>query len=453
MKTLKQLCKPRSSVFDRSRRDTVLDLTNLIEDKINPEEFFAENYLTDGMKRLLREAFRRFEGTSNQGVFVLTQAMGGGKTHNMIGLGLLANHPKLRQQVLGDLYQSINLGKVRVVGFTGRESDAPLGIWGAIAEQLGKKELFKDYYSPLSAPGQTAWVNLLKGDPLLILLDELPPYFEDAKSKAIGNSGLARVTTTALSNLLVAVGKDELANVCVVISDLKATYEGGSQQIIKALEDLKGEVGRGAITLEPVGFNTDEVYHILRKRLFEELPEESEIWEVARAYAQAVRDAKQMDITNASPDKFAAQIRESYPFHFAIRDLYARFRENPSFQMVRRGELRLLLGTDAASEGLNLQRLGTLINLDLPWNPTRLEQRKGRIQRIGQLRDTVYVYNMRYKGSVEDRVHELLSERLAAIHQMFGQIPDILEDVWIEVAMGEIEHAKQTSTLYQNNIQ
>ncbi len=51
---------------------------------------------------------------------------------------------------------------------------------------------------------------------------------------------------------------------------------------------------------------------------------------------------------------------------------------------VRRGELRLVIGTDAASEGLNLQRLGTLINLDLPWNPTRLEQRKGRIQRIGQ---------------------------------------------------------------------
>jgi hypothetical protein len=46
---------------------------------------------------------------------------------------------------------------------------------------------------------------------------------------------------------------------------------------------------------------------------------------------------------------------------------------------VKHGEIRLLIGTDAASEGLNLQRLGTLINLDLPWNPTRLEQRKGRI--------------------------------------------------------------------------
>lgn len=111
--------------------------------------------------------------------------------------------------------------------------------------------------------------------------------------------------------------------------------------------------------------------------------------------------------------------------------------------MVRKGELRLILGTDAASEGLNLQRLGTLINLDLPWNPTRLEQRKGRIQRIGQVRDVVSVYNMRYKDSVEDRVHQLLSTRLQEIHRLFGQIPDVLEDVWVEVAAGEIENAKR----------
>jgi superfamily II DNA or RNA helicase len=112
-------------------------------------------------------------------------------------------------------------------------------------------------------------------------------------------------------------------------------------------------------------------------------------------------------------------------------------------EMVRKGEVRLLLGTDAASEGLNLQRLGTLINLDLPWNPTRLEQRKGRIQRIAQVRDRVRVYNMRYKDSVEDRVHQLLSQRLANIHRLFGQIPDILEDVWIDIALGDIERAKK----------
>ena len=111
---------------------------------------------------------------------------------------------------------------------------------------------------------------------------------------------------------------------------------------------------------------------------------------------------------------------------------------------VRRGELRLLLGTDAASEGLNLQRLGTLINLDLPWSPSRLEQRKGRIQRIGQVRSEVDIYNMRYAGSVEDRVHELLSKRLENISRLFGQLPDTLEDVWIQVALGKQEEAKRT---------
>lgn len=112
-------------------------------------------------------------------------------------------------------------------------------------------------------------------------------------------------------------------------------------------------------------------------------------------------------------------------------------------RQVQAGEVRLILGTDAASEGLNLQRLGTLINADLPWNPTRLEQRKGRIQRIGQVRDTVDIFNMRYRGSVEDRVHQLLSARLESIAAMFGQIPDTLEDAWVEVALADDERARR----------
>jgi hypothetical protein len=127
-----------------------------------------------------------------------------------------------------------------------------------------------------------------------------------------------------------------------------------------------------------------------------------------------------------------------------VQGVFTPERRDELKQMVQRGELRLLLGTDAASEGLNLQRLGTLINLDLPWNPTRLEQRKGRIQRIGQLHDTVRVYNMRYTESVEDRVHQLLSARLASIYSLFGQLPNVLEDVWIKVALGQTEHARTT---------
>jgi len=112
-------------------------------------------------------------------------------------------------------------------------------------------------------------------------------------------------------------------------------------------------------------------------------------------------------------------------------------------ERVRAGELKLLLGTDAASEGLNLQRLGTLINIDLPWNPTRLEQRKGRIQRIGQLRSEIWIANLRYRDSVEDRVHQVLADRLEAIHGLFGQIPDTLEDVWVKLALHDEQAAQQ----------
>ena len=102
MKTLKQTCIPRKSVFDTSRRDTVLDLSDLISGNIDPHKFFEENYITDGMRRLLLGSFSRFENKSDQGIFLLTQSMGGGKTHNMISLGLLANYPEFRKKVMGD---------------------------------------------------------------------------------------------------------------------------------------------------------------------------------------------------------------------------------------------------------------------------------------------------------------------------------------------------------------
>ena len=341
MKTLANACKPRDSIFDKARRDTVLDLSDLAQDRIDAAAFFSENHTTEGMRILLTEGFRRLEGKTTQGVFKLTQAMGGGKTHSLVAFGLLAKHPEHRVPVMDGFYTPGALGPVRVVAFSGRESDTPLGIWGAIATQLGKKGQFADYYTPLSAPGQTAWINLLKGDPLLILLDELPPYFEYAKSKTIGNSDLSVVTATALSNLLVAIGKDELANVCLVITDLTATYAGGSQQIIQALNDLDKETGRSAMSLEPVRMNTDEFYQILRRRIFAELPSREDIADVAQGYAKSVRDARQMDVTNASPEQFAARVTESYPFHPAIRDLYARFKENPGFQQTR-GLIRLM---------------------------------------------------------------------------------------------------------------
>ena len=99
---------------------------------------------------------------------------------------------------------------------------------------------------------------------------------------------------------------------------------------------------------------------------------------------------------------------------------------------VKKRELRLLVATDAACEGLNLQTLGTLINVDLPWNPSRLEQRLGRIKRFGQGRRTVDMLNLVYHGTQDERVYQVLSRRMKDRYDLFGGLPDTIDDEWIE---------------------
>lgn len=99
-------------------------------------------------------------------------------------------------------------------------------------------------------------------------------------------------------------------------------------------------------------------------------------------------------------------------------------------EKVTQGRLKLLIGTDAASTGLNLQRLGCLINLDLPWNPTILEQRKGRVQR-GTLAKRIPFYNMRYDRGAEQQLFETLSGRIQEITAIFGTVPDFIVDQWV----------------------
>lgn len=99
---------------------------------------------------------------------------------------------------------------------------------------------------------------------------------------------------------------------------------------------------------------------------------------------------------------------------------------------IKKREIRLLVATDAASEGLNLQTLGTLINVDLPWNPARLEQRLGRIKRIGQARHTVDMLNLVYHDTQDEKIYHVLSRRMKNRYDIFGSLPDTIEDEWIE---------------------
>jgi superfamily II DNA or RNA helicase len=95
----------------------------------------------------------------------------------------------------------------------------------------------------------------------------------------------------------------------------------------------------------------------------------------------------------------------------------------------RDGEIKLLLCTESASEGLNLQTCGVLINYDMPWNPMRVEQRIGRIDRIGQRFPTVRIHNFYYDGTVEAKVYRKLRDRIDAFATVVGKLQPILAKV------------------------
>ena len=96
-------------------------------------------------------------------------------------------------------------------------------------------------------------------------------------------------------------------------------------------------------------------------------------------------------------------------------DLEARQRVQREFSQ----DARVLVSTDAGGEGLNLQFAHVVINYDLPWNPMRIEQRIGRVDRIGQ-KFRVKAFNLIFADSVELRVHEVLEEKLKTIYSEFG---------------------------------
>ncbi|WP_035984288.1 SNF2-related protein [Leptolyngbya sp. KIOST-1] len=92
----------------------------------------------------------------------------------------------------------------------------------------------------------------------------------------------------------------------------------------------------------------------------------------------------------------------------------------------RDGEIKILLCTESASEGLNLQTCGVLFNYDLPWNPMRVEQR---IDRIGQRYPTVTIHNFYYDGTVEAKVYRKLRDRIGAFESVVGNLQPILAQV------------------------
>ena len=106
--------------------------------------------------------------------------------------------------------------------------------------------------------------------------------------------------------------------------------------------------------------------------------------------------------------------------------VWRRIGRDDAKRRFREGEADILLCTDAAAEGLNFQFCGALINYDMPWNPMRVEQRIGRIDRLGQRHDTIRIVNLHYEGTVETDVYRALRSRIGLFESVVGRLQPIL---------------------------
>lgn len=107
-------------------------------------------------------------------------------------------------------------------------------------------------------------------------------------------------------------------------------------------------------------------------------------------------------------------------------------------RLFRGGEADVLIATDAAAEGLNFQFCGALINYDMPWNPMRVEQRIGRIDRLGQKFEDIRIINLHYEDTVETDVYRALGQRIGLFKKFVGKLQPILATLPSRIAQAAL---------------
>jgi hypothetical protein len=161
----------------------------------------------------------------------------------------------------------------------------------------------------------------------------MPPYFHYLNTQKVGNGTIADIATYAFANLLTAAGKKR--NVCVVVSDLTASFNNGIQLINQALDNARAELGRQERNITPVDLAANEIYAILRKRLFKTLPDPAVIDDIAAGYGRKLEEASKSKVATRGAEAIADEIAATYPFHPRLKNVIALFKENEQFKQTR----------------------------------------------------------------------------------------------------------------------
>lgn len=340
----------REGKFDEST--FAADLADVLADRgpleyRDPETFFRKTYPAEGLVNLLAAILSRLSGQGGgEAVIQLQTPFGGGKTHSLLALyhlftaGEEYKHLDLIEQVLRKAGVA-DLPQAGIAAFVGTAADPLKGKtpWGVIAEQLGKYELLREHDEQRRAPGKELLHRLLGERPVLILMDEIAEYTAKCiEPKELEKSG-ANIAAARAYQTQVLAFMQELTETVKVLSQasLVVTLPSSApygEEGERSLQQLQLVFGRMEAIYEPV--RGEEIYEVIRRRLFEEPGGPAEARRVAEAYWELYQHLGEEVPAKVREPAYRDRMRRAYPFHPELIDLlFERWSTLPTFQRTR----------------------------------------------------------------------------------------------------------------------
>ena len=329
-------------------------------DYANPVTFFAQTYITPGLRALLLNAAKRLGGKGGDPVIQTKTGFGGGKTHSLIALyhlaksgGALVNpaDPKDGERVNKEVRSILaDAGidpdeppdaKVAVLDCM-QLNPATGTLWGEMARQLGGDEAYAFVEPAINAgvapTGEQLDPLLEQVGPCVILVDELVAYVRNAPSgERERDQWLARLFTFVQA-LTQSVRRSP--NAVLVVTLLQSEAQVGGQVGVDVLHELEGILGRIEAVWEPLQIS--EAFEVVRRRLFGDDLDEAERDRTCQAFASMYNRSRREFPQQMSEERYANRLRQCYPIHPEIFDrLYEDWSATPQFQRTR-GVLRLM---------------------------------------------------------------------------------------------------------------
>ncbi|WP_375446101.1 DUF499 domain-containing protein [uncultured Fibrella sp.] len=346
------------SVFAANLADVAQDLGP--EVYRNALLFFEKTYPTAGLRTVAGRVINGLNGgqSADNRVISLQTGFGGGKTHTLISLYHLAKmgNKAATYQATQALLEKLSVPtfeSANIAVFTNTTNDPTQGrkvesditlhtIWGELAYQLGGRagyELIRENDEKRVAPKGLFKQVLAMSQPALLLVDELADYCISASGISVGALTLSDQTTSFLQELTEAVASSDR---CVLVATLPASVAevASSPNAAQILGSLQARMARVGADTKPVA--DDEIYEVVRRRLFESMGDEDQREAVISAYINQYKKMAGELPSQATQASYRALLRQAYPFHPTLMDVFhKRWASHGDFQRTR-GVLRLL---------------------------------------------------------------------------------------------------------------